>query len=249
MRVLRLGTSNDDAGGVPVEARAWKVAERLLAESAGEPVETVLKRAWPNAAFPALVRQWLDEYQPEMVVLQVNNFWYGYESTPLWFERRFGRTGVRLSRLGLRVGKSPRFADNRWAQFLNRRLLAVLPGATYFTVPQVAETVEAAMRGILAREGVVLLVRGNENWTTFPMASRRFNRRNAERNAAMSAAMRGVCARLRVPYAERAALDRDELKPTLTAAGWHNSAEGERLTGEFDGQAMADAWKVAQPHG
>ena len=249
MRVLRLGTSNDDAGGVPVEERAWKVAELILAESAGEPVETILKRAWPNPSLPLRVQQWLDEYRPDLVVLQVNNFWYGYESTPLWFERRFGRAGVRLSRLGLRVGKSPRFVDNRWAQLVNRRVLGILPGATYFTIPEVARTVEIAIRGVLAREGVVLLVRGNENWTNFPMASRRFNRRNAERNAAMSAAMRSLCSRLRVPYAEREPLSRDELKPTLTPAGWHNSAEGERLIGEFDGHAMADAWRVARLRG
>jgi hypothetical protein len=243
MRVLRLGTSNDDAGSLPEEQRAWKIAERHLAGWAGEAVETTLKRAWPNAQFPSLVERWVDEHEPDLVVLQVNNFWYGHESIPLWFERRLGRAGKSLSSAGLKVGKSAWFADNRWAQMFNRKLLSILPKATHFTVAEVAVCMEGAMRKVLAHEGVVLLVRGNEDWAAMPMATRRFNRRNAARNAAMSGAMRSVCERLRVPYSQRPTLHAGEVR-TVNGAGWHNNAEGERLAGEFDGQAMASAWQA-----
>lgn len=246
MRVLRLGTSNDSATSIPDEGRGWRLAERMLAESAGVPVETILKRAWPNASLPGLVDRWLDEFQPDLVVLQVNNFWYGYESVPLWLERRLGRAGKGISTVGLRVGKSPRFAESRWAQLANRRLLRVLPGATYFTVPDVAAGMEAAMRKVLAREGIVLIVRGNEHWPEFPMATRRFNRRNARRNAAMSAAMRATCERMRVPYYERPTVAKQELRFLLSDGAWHNNEAGERLQGEFDGRAMAEAWSVIQ---
>lgn len=244
MRVLRLGTSNDDARALSEEQRGWKIAERCLAGSTGEPVETFLKRAWPSAQFPSLLERWMDEYEPDMVVLQVNNFWYGHESIPLWFERRLGRAGKSLSNLGLKVGNSAWFADNRWAQMFNRRLLSILPKATHFTVAEVAVCMEGAMRKVLAREGVVLLVRGNEDWAAMPMATRRFNRRNAARNAAMSSAMRSVCERLRVPYFQRPTLQAGEVQ-TVNGAGWHNNAEGERLTGEFDGPAMVTAWQAA----
>lgn len=244
MRVLRLGTSNDAAGALPEEQRGWKIAQRRLAESAGERVETVLKGAWPNAGFPSLLERWMDEYEPEMVVLQVNNFWYGHESVPLWFERRLGRAGKSLGDVGLKVGKSAWFADNRWAQMLNRRLVTILPKATHFTVAEVAACMESAMRKVLAHEGVVLLVRGNESWASMPMATRGFNRRNAARNAAMSSAMQNLCERLRVPYFQRPTLRAGELH-TVNGAGWHNNAQGERESGEFDGQAMATAWQAA----
>jgi hypothetical protein len=245
MRVLRLGTSNDGASALPEEQRGWKIAERRLADSTGEPVETVLRGAWPNAQFPSLLERWMEEYEPDMVVLQVNNFWYGHESVPLWFERRLGRAGKSLSDMGLKVGKSAWFADNRWAQLFNRRLLTVLPKATHFTVAEVAVCMEEAMRKVLAHEDIVLLVRGNEDWAAMPMATRRFNRRNAARNAAMSGAMRSICERLRVPYAQRPTLRAGEVQ-TVNRAGWHNNAQGERLIGEFDGQAMVTAWQGAR---
>jgi hypothetical protein len=55
--------------------------------------------------------------------------------------------------------------------------------------------------------------------------------------------MRSVCERLRVPYSQRPTLHAGEVR-TVNGAGWHNNAEGERLAGEFDGQAMASAWQA-----
>lgn len=244
MRVLRIGTSNDDAGPVPETGRAWKIAERILAEATDEEVQTVLKRAWPSAELPALVDRWIAEFAPEFVVLQVNNFWYGHESTPLWLDRRLGRAGRTLGQAGAKVGRQTWVADNRWAQLVNRRVLAVLPKATHFSVLQVAECMEAVIRKVIAHEGVILLVRGNEDWVAMPMAGRRFNRRNRARNAAMSAAMRGICERLHVPYAQRPPIQASEMQ-TVNGAGWHNNARAERETGEFDGRAMVAAWQGA----
>jgi hypothetical protein len=247
MRVIRVGTSNDYAGPMPETQRAWKIAEQILAEHAGEPVETILKRAWPSAALPPLVERWMDEYQPDMVVLQVNWFWYGYESTPLRFERRFGKTGARLSSAGLKVGNTPWFADNRWTRLGTRALARAVPGATHFTVPEVAATMEAAMRKVLAHEGVVLLVRGSDDWVRLPMASKRRNRRDATRTAEMARALRTICDRLNVPYRQRAKLTVEDLKTEVNAAQWHNTPAGERLAGEFDGAAMVEAWQAAYP--
>jgi hypothetical protein len=246
MRVLRFGTSNDNAGSVPIDRRGWKLAELALTEVLGEPVDTVLKRAWPNERLPHFIEQCLAEYQPDMVVLQVNNFWYGHESIPLWFERRFGRAGTALNKAAQNVGKSAWLSDNRWAQMLNRRVMTILPHATHFSVAEVADSMEAAMRKVVAHEGIVLLVRGNENWAAMPMATRGFNRRNAARNAAMSAAMSRLCAQMRVPYFERRTVPADEME-TLNEAGWHNNETGERQLGAFDAASMLSAWQVAHP--
>src|SRR6188768_723166 len=115
MRVLRIGTSNDSVGGLSEQQRGWWIASDILAQSTGPPVETVLKRAWPTDSLPGIVDGWLEELQPEIVYMQVSNFWYGHPSVPLWFERRFGRAGKKLTDAGLAVGKKPWMSDNRFA--------------------------------------------------------------------------------------------------------------------------------------
>lgn len=243
MRILRLGTSNDDQTPVPEEQRAWKIAEQMLAEVVDEPVETVLRRGWPNEKFAARLEAWVEELEPDFVVLQVNNYWYGHESIPLWFDRRLGRAGRSLGSAGAKLGKWSWVADNRWAQFVSRRAPDVLPYATHFTIPQVASCMELALRKVMAHEGVILLVRGNEDWH-IPTASARFNRRNHARNLAMSAVMKDVCERLRVPYAQRPSMGKGEVT-TLNDAGFHVTSEEQRNAGTFDGEAMIAAWRSA----
>jgi len=247
MRVVRVGTSNDYAGVVPQEQRGWHIASQMLSEAAGEPVETILKRAWPTAELASHIVRWLDEYDPDLVLLQVSNFWYGHESAPLWFERRLGRPGKYLADTGLRLGKKPWLADNRLGVAASRALVRVLPSATHFTVAQVVEAMESAIQRVVAREGPVLVVRGHDHWEKLPMSSRRANNRNIARNRAMSAAMRDLCARYRVPYAERPPVSRAEMRTMLAAAQFHNSVEGERISGEVDGRMMVAAWTAGRP--
>ena len=244
MKILRLGTSNDFAGAMNDADRAWKIAENRLAEACGEPCETVMKRISPGAGLGPALDRWMHDLSPDMVVLQVNNYWYGHESAPLWLERKLGRPGRSLSAGAERLGRWHWIADRRWAQFINRRILAVLPKATHFTIPEVAASMEAAMRRVLAREGTVLLVRGNEDWEKMPLASERFNRRNRARNAAMHQAMSAVCERLHVPYLQPPPVPAGALH-TVGGAGWHNDVEGERRAGELEGEAMVAAWQAS----
>jgi hypothetical protein len=242
VHVLRVGTSNDFASDVPDEERGWHIASRMLAEASGLPVETVLKRAWPTAELADHVERWLGEYAPEMVVLHVNNFWYGHESAPLWFERKFGRAGNSMTSAGLRLGKTKLLADNRIGIATSRALTRVLPTATHFTVPQVARAMEAVIQRVLSKEGPLLVVRGNDHWERVPMSSKRANDRNIARNRAMSSAMSAVCERHHVPYVERPVVTEAEMRSQLSAARFHNSAEGERISGTVDGRAMVAAW-------
>ena len=246
MLVLRIGTSNDVAGGLPEEQRAWHIASRMLGEASGEPVETILKRAWPTAEIPEHVGRWMDEYHPDVVVLQVSNFWYGHESVPLWLERKFGRAGSYLADAGLKLGKHRWFADNRLAITMSRALVRVLPSATHFTVEQVAVAMEATMQKVLSREGPLLVVRGNDHWAKLPLSTRRSNNRNIARNAAMSRTMRVICERHHTPYVERPVVSEAEMRSMLNGARWHNSTAGERISGEVDGRAMVAAWNAAR---
>ncbi len=240
MRILRIGTSNDDQTPVPEAQRGWKIAEQMLAEATGEPVETVLRRGWPNSKFGDRLEAWMEELQPDFVVIQVNNYWYGHESIPLWLHRRLGRVGDSVGSVGAKVGRWSWVADNRVAQLVNRRAPDVLPYATHFSVAEVASGMESALRRVLTHEGVLLLVRGNEDWH-IPTASARFNRRNRARNAAMSAAMREVCERLRVPYAQRPS-NPEEVR-TVNNAGFHSAPEEQQNAGAFDGESMIAAWR------
>jgi hypothetical protein len=60
----------------------------------------------------------------------------------------------------------------------------------------------------------------------------------------MSAVMQAVCARYRVAYVERPPVSVEELRTMLGTARFHNSAEGERISGEVDGRAMVGVWKA-----
>ena len=230
--------------GLAERQLGWKIAEEFLAEALGEPVETILKGAWPNEAFPDLVGRWTEQYRPDVVVIQVNNFWYGYESIPLWLERRLGLVGRRLGQSGMMVGNTPWFADSRLGQVINRTMLRLLPGETHFTVPDVARCMELTIRRVLSHEGTALVVRGNDDWPAFPMATKSFNRRNALRNEQMSGAMQEMCRRLHVNYVQLPPVDPRELKLILNSARWHYNEHGERRSGELDGRAMLEAVKA-----
>jgi hypothetical protein len=58
--------------------------------------------------------------------------------------------------------------------------------------------------------------------------------------------MRSLCERLHVPYYERPPVAPEELEVFLGEARWHNSAEGERRTGVYDGEAMVAVWQSAR---
>lgn len=246
VKVLRIGNSNDNVGGIPEAQRGWSVASRMLGEASGEVVETILKRAWPNASFPALVDEWMAEHDPDVVLIQVNNFWYGHYSAPLWFERKFGRAGVAMTRAGLRAGKHPWLAENAAYIRLNRALLRILPSTTHFTVREVAASMEATMRKVLSYEGTLLVIRGNDHWAKLPMSSKRQNDRNIARNVAMSNAMRAICQQLRVPYIERESIGERDMDEMLGVGRWHASALSQRVSGELDGAAMVSAWAAAK---
>jgi hypothetical protein len=67
MRVLRLSNSDDTAGELSPEVRAWHIAGEVLAAALGEPVETTTRVIWPEPSLPDLVDRWLDRYEPDMV--------------------------------------------------------------------------------------------------------------------------------------------------------------------------------------
>lgn len=87
MKVLRLGISDDAFGNLKDEERSWHIAGEALAERIGEPVETILKRSWPDERMAARVERWIEDEQPGVVLFCAAAFWVSYPSAPLLVQR------------------------------------------------------------------------------------------------------------------------------------------------------------------
>jgi hypothetical protein len=238
VKVLWLATSDDAAGDIPVEGRAYFQVVKLVEEAIGEPVEVVPRIIWPAATLPELIERWVERYRPDVVIYHVNGFWYLYRSTPLRLERKLGPLGKPLARAGLRAGGSAWFARTRVFHAGRWLALKTIGGDTYFSPDQVADTVEACVRRIVQHEGVGLVVRGPMapwSWTSQPEgALRRVHERLA-----------GFCAAVHVPYV---AVDPDE-PPDARMDFWgagdrlHSNAAGHTWYARIDAEAIVTAWR------
>lgn len=158
MKILRITNSNDVTPGATT-SRPARIA-RALEEHFGEPVEMVVKTAWPNERMPAIVSKWLDEERPDVVWLGINPFWFNYPSVPLRLRRKLGRPGSWLARLGLDAAANPVIGPSRPFRAARNLLLRTIGGDYYFEPEDVLSRVEASIRRILRREGLVLAVWG-----------------------------------------------------------------------------------------
>jgi hypothetical protein len=236
VRVLQLTTSDPfHETGVPDEARSHRIAERMLAEACGEPVETVLRVIWPSPALPDIVDRWMTQYSPNLVVLNVNGYWYLYPSVPLLFERRFGRVGKPLAKAGFSAGRTSWIAQRRlfhWGRWLALRTVG---GAYYFTPDEVVDVVTQCVRRILAHENVALVIRGNLlGWSEGP--------RGAE--LAVHTALERLAGDLHVTWLARDATRAVEGQQMYqTGDRLHSTVELHRFYGEREGAAMVEAWR------
>jgi hypothetical protein len=218
----------------------------MLAEAAGEPVETILCGNWPSASFPDYFERCIKDHNPDLVFLKVNWFWYGYESLPLRIERRFGRAGKAVGQAGTRFGATPLFANSRTFQTARRLVNRVLPGATYFTPQEIVERMEECIRRAARHENVVLVLRGpGGGWDHAPLWSDGARKRESARREHIKAHLQAACERHHVYYLGRPALARKELEQRLTPAWFRSSAAGHEQMGLEEGDAMVAAWRQA----
>lgn len=144
MRILRLGNSMDVISTVPDERRVYRLVEAAFAERTGEPLETVLRRIDPRPALPAIIDRWVRETRPDVAMLLVNQYWYGFPSAPERMEQ-LGRVGRILAKLSYKAAHTPWIAHNpayRGLRSLARRLI----GTTYMHEPEeVVEVMRACI--------------------------------------------------------------------------------------------------------
>lgn len=253
MKVLRLCDSDDFDEAVPLESRVWSVAQRAMAAELSTDVETVPRLIWPTSDLPERVEKWLDQYQPDFVLLKVNWYWYGYESVPLRVERVLGpRLGKPLASLGLRAADSRTVGHSPVFKQLRRYAHRFIGGDSPFTTAHVVTVMEAVIRRIIAREDVVLLVKGiglvgNRD----DPATGYYVERFGKKVSTVQGSLRRLCEDLHVTWIDPVTDGRTGFRDPdqERGDGIHRGEWGYRRVGEREGLAMAREWKRSTGEG
>lgn len=219
MKVLRITNSNDVTPGATTSRPA--LIARALEARFGEPVEMVVKTAWPNERMPAIIGKWLDDERPDVVWLGINPFWFNYPSVPLRLRRKLGPLGDRLARLGLDAAANPVIGPSRPFRLARNLLLRTVGGDYHFEPEEILPRIEASIRRILRQEGVVLAV-----WGPFGRSRWSVTRAQAaaeqRRQAAVVAALERLARDLHFAYAGAGApLYLSHETPELAPDGFH----------------------------
>lgn len=243
MKILRLTNSSDIHPGVLPELRSPAVAERVIAEALGEPVETVVKTMWPTPAFPRVLNRWLDEHDPDVVFVRLASFWVAYESVPLRLQRKLGRAGTPLAAAGLKLGDRPWLVDRGVYKGGRKLVVRTIGGDTHFTPGEVGEVFDAVFRNIAAKESIVPVVRGTSlllNSAGTKSGLERTKRRVVELNLKVEAS----CIRHHVRFFPEVPAAR--LSGTRLDDDLHDSALAHERLGIDDGNAILEAWQSAK---
>ena len=238
MRILRLTNSNDFLDSIPEHLRVGAVTQRVVAEATGEPVDVVSRACWPSAGFPKVLGEWLERYDPDVVLIRCAAYWVAFESVPLRVERRLGWMGKWPAKLGKAMGEEAAIASNRVAASGRRFVVRTVGGDTYFTPEAAANHVEAMLRVVVAKESILPIVRGPGHAHNSAGTRRGLNRA-LRRIQAFEDKLRVICERMRVPFfssqsvADPAHLGADDV---------HSGVEGAQAFGTLEGRAIADAW-------
>jgi hypothetical protein len=249
VRVLRLTNSNDVNSAVAGAANKASIGERMLAEAAGEPVETTIRTIWPSSELPQLIAQWVRRYEPDLVLFVVSSYWFTYESIPTKVEHSLGPVGPSLARLGIRAAGNNRLANNRLFRAGRGALLNTIGGVPFFTTDEVNQMVEECLRAVVGFEGVGVVARG-PRISYAAEGTRKAKRRAEARRLAVHRHVSELCRRLHVEYigwdsAVTAQEDSSGLQGDLVHMNESLHAE----QGRIEGEAMLRAWRANRTGG
>lgn len=243
MRVLFLGNSADFQSDVPADGVYHEIVAREVERRTGEPVEMVLRRAWPNEKFAPVVERWIAEEQPDVVYLSVIAFWYCYESVPLRVERLGGPVGKPLRNAGIKASQVSWLANNRVFHGGRQALTRLVGGDTFFSEVEVVQNVGKALRAALREESVALAVRGPGVMGPY-LSTAGMRRRALPRRARVDAALRALCAELHVEYLGMGEPNAESSDGYASAAdNVHMDADGHRRVAEAHIQLLERAWR------
>jgi hypothetical protein len=243
VRVLRLGNSSDTVGNLPEASLRPAIAQRILSEASGQPVEMISRSIWPDPALPDIIAGWIERYQPDIVSLCVASFWVMYPSAPLRLQRHGGVLGKAGGSLGLKVAGFPALSDNRLLKIARTLALKTVGGAYYFEPQAMISLMDVCFRRVLRAEHVVLAVRGPAPlWAQ----GTRYESEARARCFELRDGVERLCEQLQVPFRR--------FEPELTAAyrrelqegdGVHPGVAGHQVQGEIEGDLLVAAWQQA----
>ena len=160
--MLRLGNSMDAITEVPDEGRVYRLVERYFEEVTGEPCETTYRQIAPRDTMPAIMDRWVREHRPDVALIILSQYWYGFASAPKKVEETFGAAGRRLGLIGYRLAMTPWLANNSVFRGL-RRLARRTIGVEYHFEPEaVVEVMKACMTTIQERHPEVAIALWSE---------------------------------------------------------------------------------------
>lgn len=253
MKILSIGNSNDTGtwfeGG---RKRHDIVREKLVAEF-GEPIEIIVKALWPNERAVGRLSEWLEEYQPDLVHLAINPFWYSYESVPLRMQRILGKkAGTAVSNTGFSLARKRSIAHNAVFRTLRGWSQRTVGGDTYFTTTQVVECMSECIRLCVRNEGTIVIVKGS-NGRSKPNASASQIERKERRRTEVYNGIKPLCDQLHVTYSGNAvaAWKSDPNAPKAgqnkVGDGLHSNAKGHERMADRLYETISAAIRAHQP--
>jgi hypothetical protein len=248
--LLFLGNSNDLNPDIPDELRSPAVTARLLADAIGEPVDLSVRVIWPDPSLPDLVESWLDRYEPDIVFLKVNWYWWGYESVPRRIERVLGPAGRLPSRAGTKLADTSAVGHSRAFKQLRRLCHRAIGGDAPFTAAQVVDVVDACMARILARESIVLVVKGTATYTLQGEPAVWDYRERFERGRdRVEGALESKCRRLGVAWSDNRGTGGREHGGLDRGDGIHHDVDVQEFMARRHAGDLAAAWIAAHGGG
>lgn len=243
MKMLRIGTSDDVYGPLEPPQRSWHIVQERLAEWLGEPVETILKSAWPNDAYAHVIERWIEREKPDAVFLGVASYWVSFPSAPLALEEARVPLAPMLGRLATAASRRPRIAHNGAFRLLRRVALRTTGYRYLFEPDGAARRVEDAIRRITRHEDIALGVRG-----PLPLGIPLPPRLAAESRARcreFDRLVQATCKRLHVPYLQ-AGEDEPPRPHELQRDLTHVNERGHARRAEHEFQLMHQAWLASR---
>ncbi|MBI5946841.1 MAG: SGNH/GDSL hydrolase family protein [Chloroflexi bacterium] len=241
MRILRLTNSSDLLPSVPEHLRSTRIAESVVAELTGEPVDTAVRVFWPTEELPDIVERWIDRFEPDVLFIRAAAFCCSYESVPLRLERKLGPLGKPIARAAVKASAS-RVGHAGAFHAVRRLAVRTIGGDFNFEPEEATAIIEAVFRRALSHESLVPVMRGPgmaRDSTGTPAGLLRAQRRNA----ALSAELAKMCQSLHILYAPV----EDTFDASLLAEDqFHSNEAGQRRQGEMEGRAIARAWIAAR---
>lgn len=244
LKVLRLATSADTWPGLPEEERTPAILASMFEQATGEPLDLVLRVLYPSPSAPTLLAKWVEEVQPDAVLILVNPFWFAYESAPLRLRRGGGPVGRFAGRVARNAGRKKWIA--RQPLFHKARELAQRSlGTAYHYEPEdVVAAVETWLHVIFRHEAIVPMVLGPNFCFPYDPDQRRAERGEARR-LEVNAGLRKLCAGLHVlcfapgPYGPDTPIGREYVQADLM----HPTAALNRWSAEKQAPLHIAAWR------